>query len=188
MSTKAGFIGLGVMGFPMAGHLASAGYEMTVFNRSSAKSERWQQQYGGEIAENPALLAQEKAFVFCCVGNDDDLYEVALGKQGAFQAMAPGSVFVDHTTASASLARGLAAEAKARGFHFLDAPVSGGQSGAEKGQLTVMIGGEAEAYARVEKVIGCYAKNSRLLGEPGSGQLCKMVNQICVAGIIQGLA
>ena len=186
---KVAFLGLGVMGYPMAGHLKNkGGHEVTVYNRTAAKAEKWVGQYGGKRAATPKEAAAGQDFVMCCVGNDNDLREVTLGANGAFAGVAKSAVFVDHTTASAEIARELQAEAKKRGFDFIDAPVSGGQAGAENGALTVMCGGEPEPYARAEKVIAAYARMCRLLGGPGSGQLTKMVNQICIAGLVQGLA
>jgi 3-hydroxyisobutyrate dehydrogenase len=188
MSCNVSFIGLGVMGYPMAGHLATAGHAVSVFNRTPAKAQRWKGEFGGAIAPSPAAAATGADFVFCCVGNDDDLRAVTIGEDGAFTGMAPGAVFVDHTTTSAEVARELGAEAKRRGFSFIDAPVSGGQAGAEMGQLTVMIGGDEEACAGAAPLIDCYARMQARLGEAGAGQLAKMVNQICIAGIVQGLA
>jgi len=188
VNNKVAFIGLGVMGFPMAGYLAKAGHEVTVHNRTSDKAERWSAQYGGATAPTPAAAADGAAFVFCCVGNDDDLRSVTLGPDGAFGRMQPGAVFVDHTTTSAEVARELHSEAQRRGFAFVDAPVSGGQAGAENGQLTVMIGGDSEPVARAAPLIDCYAKMQARLGNSGAGQLAKMVNQICIAGLVQGLA
>jgi 3-hydroxyisobutyrate dehydrogenase-like beta-hydroxyacid dehydrogenase len=182
------FLGLGVMGFPMAGHLAAKGHAVTVYNRTAAKAEAWVARHGGRAAATPAEAARGAAFVMACVGNDDDLREVATGADGAFAGMAAGAVFVDHTTASAAVARELDAAARERGLSFLDAPVSGGQAGAENGALTIMVGGEADAFARAEPVVAAYARAQRLLGPSGSGQLCKMVNQICIAGLVQGLA
>ena len=187
--SKLAFIGLGVMGFPMAGHLATrGGHEVTVYNRSRAKADAWIAKHKGRLAETPAKAAEGAEIVFSCVGDDPDLREVALGSSGAFQKMGKGTIFVDHTTASAKVARELAAEAKRRGFDFLDAPVSGGQAGAENGQLTVMVGGEPAAFERAKPVIAHFAKAVTLLGPSGSGQLTKMVNQICIAGLVQGLA
>jgi 3-hydroxyisobutyrate dehydrogenase len=187
--SKLAFIGLGVMGFPMAGHLATrGGHEVTVYNRSRAKAEAWVAKHKGRLADTPAKAADRAEIVFSCVGDDPDLREVTLGPSGAFQNMAKGAIFVDHTTASAKVARELAAEGKKRGFDFLDAPVSGGQAGAENGQLTVMVGGEAAAFERAKPVIAHFAKAVTLLGPSGSGQLTKMVNQICIAGLVQGLA
>lgn len=182
------FIGLGVMGFPMAGHLAAAGHAVTVYNRSASRAEAWVTQHGHRSAPTPAAAAEGAEIVFACVGNDDDLRAVTLGPDGAFRALAAGGVFVDHTTASAAVARELAAAAGERGAGFVDAPVSGGQAGAEKGALTVMCGGEAEAYSRAEPVIQAYARACRLMGPAGAGQLTKMVNQICIAGLLQGLS
>jgi 3-hydroxyisobutyrate dehydrogenase len=187
--SKLAFIGLGVMGFPMAGHLATrGGHEVTVFNRSRAKADTWVAKHKGRLAETPAKAAEGAEIVFSCVGDDPDLREIALGANGAFQKMTKGAIFVDHTTASAKVARELAAEAKKRGFDFLDAPVSGGQAGAENGQLTVMVGGEPAAFERAKPVIAHFAKAVTLLGPSGAGQLTKMVNQICIAGLVQGLA
>jgi 3-hydroxyisobutyrate dehydrogenase-like beta-hydroxyacid dehydrogenase len=188
MSYTAAFIGLGVMGYPMAGHLARAGHEVTVYNRSPDKAARWQAEYGGALASSPAEAAAAADFVFCCVGNDDDLRSVTLAADGAFNGMRAGSVFVDHTTTSADVARELHAAASERGFAFVDAPVSGGQAGAENGRLTVMIGGDEGDVARAAPLIGCYARMQARLGGPGAGQLAKMVNQICIAGLVQGLA
>jgi 3-hydroxyisobutyrate dehydrogenase len=182
------FIGLGTMGYPMAGHLARAGHRVTVYNRTAAKAERWVAEHGGRAAATPAEAADGASFVFTCVGRDTDVHQVTVGKQGAFESMRPSSVFVDHTSASAELARDLAAVARQKGFEFLDAPVSGGQVGAEKGVLTVMAGGNEDAFAAARPLIGCYARMVRLLGPSGSGQLTKMVNQICIAGLIQSLA
>ena len=186
---KVAFLGLGVMGYPMAGHLKNkGGHEVTVYNRTAAKAEKWVSQHGGRKAATPKEASEGQDFVMCCVGNDNDLREVTLGPNGAFHGVKKGAVFVDHTTASAEIARELHAEAKKRGFDFVDAPVSGGQAGAENGVLTVMCGGDAEPYGRAEKVIAAYARMCKLIGAPGSGQLTKMVNQICIAGLVQGLA
>jgi len=185
---KLAFIGTGVMGGPMAGHLAKAGHRVTVYNRTRAKAEAWAARHGGAVAETPAAAARDAEFVFSCVGNDDDLRQVTTGEGGAFHAMSRDAVFVDHTTTSASVAQELYEAAKTRGLHFLDAPVSGGQSGAEQGILTVMVGGDAAAYARAEPVITHYARAVTLMGVAGAGQKTKMVNQICVAGVVQGLA
>ncbi|SEA45503.1 NAD(P)-dependent oxidoreductase [Rubrimonas cliftonensis] len=185
---KAAFLGLGVMGFPMAGHLATAGCAMTVYNRTAAKAGQWAERHGGAAAATPREAAAGAEFVMACVGDDDDLRSVVLGPDGAFAGMAKGAVFVDHTTASAEVARELAAEAAKLGLGYIDAPVSGGQAGAENGQLTVMCGGEAADYARAEPLIMAYAKASRLMGPAGAGQLTKMVNQICIAGLVQGLS
>jgi 3-hydroxyisobutyrate dehydrogenase len=187
--SKLAFIGLGVMGFPMAGHLASrGGHDVTVYNRTRAKAEAWVGKHGGRFAETPAKAAEGANIVFSCVGDDPDLREVTLGSNGAFPKMTKGTVFVDHTTASAKVARELATEAKKRGFEFLDAPVSGGQAGAENGQLTVMVGGDAAAFERAKPVISHFAKATTLMGASGAGQLTKMVNQICIAGLVQALS
>ena len=185
---KAAFLGLGVMGSPMARHLTAAGHTVTVYNRTTAKAAAWVAANGGRTAPTPREAAEGQDVVFACVGNDDDLRQVTLGAEGAFHEMGRGTIFVDHTTTSATVARELSAEAQRRGFAFLDAPVSGGQAGAENGQLTVMVGGEAEPFARAEPVIRAFAKACRLLGPSGSGQLAKMMNQICIAGVVQGLA
>ncbi len=185
---KVAWIGLGVMGHPMAGHLARAGHEVTVFNRTRSKAERWVAEHGGRMAETPKAAAEGAEFVFACVGNDDDLREVTVGAHGAFHGMSKDAVFVDHTTASADVARELAARAREMGLWFIDAPVSGGQAGAENGQLTVMCGGDEAAYARARPLIDAYARMQRLMGPSGAGQLTKMVNQICIAGLIQALA
>lgn len=182
------FLGLGVMGFPMAGHLAKAGHTVTVYNRTSAKAQAWVEKHGGRAAATPADAAKDQDFVFSCVGNDEDLRAVTTGAHGAFAAMGKGTVFIDHTTASAEVARELASAASAAGFGFIDAPVSGGQAGAENGALTVMCGGTEADYARAEPLIQSFAKASRLMGPSGSGQLTKMVNQICIAGLVQALA
>ena len=176
------------MGYPMAGHLLKAGHEVTVYNRTREKAEKWVAEHGGTLAETPAEAAKGAEFVFACVGNDDDLRAVTIGEGGAFEGMEKGAVFVDHTTVSARVTRELAAISEARGFAFVDAPVSGGQAGAENGVLSVMCGGPVEAYARAEPVIDAYAKACARLGESGAGQLTKMVNQICIAGLVQGLA
>ncbi len=186
--TKVAFIGLGVMGFPMAGWLARAGHEVTVFNRTREKAERWCATWDGRLAETPAEAAAGADVVFTCVGDDPDLREVIFGSAGVLSAMRDGAVFCDHTTASADIAREIAAVAGARGIGALDAPVSGGQAGAESGQLTVMAGGEPAAFERAEPLIRAYAGQARLLGPAGSGQLAKMVNQIAIAGLVQGLA
>jgi 3-hydroxyisobutyrate dehydrogenase len=186
---KVAFLGLGVMGYPMAGHLKTkGGHDVTVYNRTAAKAEKWVKQFGGKSAPTPKAAAEGQDFVMACVGNDNDLREVTLGKDGAFAGMGKGKIFVDHTTASAEIARELYAAAKKGGFDFVDAPVSGGQAGAENGALTVMCGGDDEPFARAEKVIAAYARACNLLGGSGSGQLAKMVNQICIAGLLQGLS
>jgi 3-hydroxyisobutyrate dehydrogenase len=182
------FIGLGVMGYPMAGHLATAGHNVTVFNRNSEKAQAWVKQHGGQAAQTPAAAASGAEFVFSCVGNDDDLRSVTLDETGAFSGMGRDCVFVDHTTVSAEVTRELSAIASEQGFAFVDAPVSGGQAGAENGALSVMCGGEEAPYARAEPVIDAYAKACSLLGASGAGQLTKMVNQICIAGLVQGLS
>jgi 3-hydroxyisobutyrate dehydrogenase-like beta-hydroxyacid dehydrogenase len=187
-SGKLAFLGLGVMGFPMAGHLARAGHSVIVYNRTPAKAAQWVEKYGGSSAPTPAAAAADAALVMMCVGNDDDVRAVALGPKGAVAAMRAGSVLVDHTTASATVAREVHAAAKARGVGFLDAPVSGGQAGAENGKLTIMVGGEADVFARAEAVLAHYARAVTLMGVPGSGQLTKMVNQICIAGLVQALS
>ena len=186
---KVAFLGLGVMGYPMAGHLKNkGGHELTVYNRTAAKAEKWVAQYGGRSAATPKAAAQGQDFVMCCVGNDNDLREVTLGENGAYRGIGKGAVFVDHTTASAEIARELYSAAEKGGFDFVDAPVSGGQAGAENGVLTVMCGGDQGPYARAEKVIAAYARMCKLLGPAGSGQLTKMVNQICIAGLVEGLS
>jgi 3-hydroxyisobutyrate dehydrogenase-like beta-hydroxyacid dehydrogenase len=185
---KAAFLGLGVMGFPMAGHLTKAGHDVTVYNRTFSKAEAWVAKYGGGHAPTPAEAARGAELVFCCVGNDDDLRSVAYGATGAFAGMSKGAIFIDHTTASAIVARELDGEAKGRGLGFLDAPISGGQSGAENGQLTIMVGGDSATYAAAAPVMEVYAKAVTHLGPAGNGQLTKMVNQICIAGLVQGLS
>ena len=187
-SGKLAFLGLGVMGFPMAGHLARAGHTVVVYNRTPAKAAQWVEKYGGSSAPTPAAAARDASLVMMCVGNDDDVRAVALGSDGAVGAMNSGSVLVDHTTASAIVAREVHAAAKARGVSFLDAPVSGGQAGAENGKLTIMVGGEADVFAQAEGVLAHYARAVTLMGGPGSGQLTKMVNQICIAGLVQALS
>ncbi|MEM7207270.1 MAG: NAD(P)-dependent oxidoreductase [Pseudomonadota bacterium] len=188
MSKTVAFIGLGVMGYPMAGYLAKAGHTVRVYNRTATKSSQWVSEHGGSDHPTPAETAQGADFVMACVGNDDDLRSVALGDDGAFAGMNAGTVFVDHTTASANVARELYAVAAQRDIAFLDAPISGGQAGAENGVLTVMVGGDQAPYDRAEPVIDCYAKMIRLLGPSGAGQLTKMVNQVCIAGLVQGLS
>ena len=183
------FIGLGVMGYPMAGHLAKrGGHTVTVYNRTGAKAEKWAAEHGGKAAPTPKAAADGAEFIFTCVGNDDDLRSVTLGPDGALAGMSSGAVLIDNTTASAIVARELYAAAKLKGVGFLDAPVSGGQAGAENGQLTVMVGGEQPAFDKAKPVIDAYAKMVGLMGPAGSGQLTKMVNQICIAGLVQGLA
>ncbi len=185
---KVAFLGLGVMGYPMAGYLAKAGHEVTVYNRTAAKAENWVKEHGGAMAATPREAAQGAEFVMSCVGNDDDLRGVCLGEDGAFAGMDAGSIFVDHTTVSAQVTRELHAAAADAGIAFVDAPISGGQAGAENGALVVMCGGEDGAYAKAEPMIDAYSKLCKRLGESGSGQLCKMVNQICIAGLVQGLS
>ena len=186
---KVAFIGLGVMGYPMAGHLrVKGGHEVTVYNRTAAKAQDWAAQFGGRAVATPREAALGQEFVFACVGNDDDLRQVTIGPDGAFAGMAAGAIFVDHTTASADVARELHAVATAAGFGFIDAPVSGGQAGAENGVLTVMCGGDAPVYAQAEPVIAAFARACRLMGPSGAGQLTKMVNQICIGGLVQALA
>ena len=188
MAERVAFVGLGVMGFPMAGWLSSAGHSVSVFNRTRAKAEMWAERHEGSVAGSLAEAAASADIVFTCVGDDPDVREVVLGTDGILEAMRPGSVFVDHTTASADLAREIADVGRARGIACLDAPVSGGQAGAEQGRLTVMAGGEQDAFDRAEPVIGAYSHNVRRLGPAGSGQLTKMVNQIAIAGVVQGFA
>ena len=188
MSHKVAFIGLGVMGFPMAGFISKAGHDVTVYNRTSAKANKWIDNYKGKTALTPANAAKDADFIFSCVGNDNDLKEVTIGSDGAFQNIKKGAVFVDNTTASATVARELSEIATKNGFGFLDAPVSGGQAGAENGVLTVMVGGEQSDFDKAELLIKCYSKKIKLLGKSGSGQLAKMVNQICIAGLVQGLS
>ena len=185
---KVAFIGLGVMGYPMAGHLQKAGYQVCVYNRNNEKSLTWQHEFGGEIAATPALAAKNCDIAFCCVGNDDDVRQVTLGTDGIFSGLAKGSILVDHTTASAELARELAEVANEQGKYFLDAPVSGGQAGAINGALTVMVGGDEAVFTQVEPVMAAFARFSQLMGPVGSGQLAKMVNQICFVNTVQGLA
>ena len=182
------FIGLGVMGYPMAAHLARAGHSLRVFNRTPARAERWVAEFGGERASSPAQATRDAEVVFCCLGDDHSVRDVVLGTEGVLATFGNGALLVDHTTASAALARELATRVGARGGGFIDAPVSGGQSGAEQGILTVMAGGSAEDFARIRPLLDCYARSARLLGPAGAGQLAKMVNQICVAGVVAGLA
>ena len=185
---KVAFLGLGVMGYPMAGYLVKAGHDVTVYNRTAAKAEKWVAVHGGAMGKTPAEAAAGCDFVMACVGNDDDLRSVVLGEDGALGAMGSGSVFVDHTTASAAVARELHATAGGKGIGFVDAPVSGGQAGAENGQLAIMCGGDADTYGKAEPMMECYAKSCKHMGEVGAGQLTKMVNQICIAGLVQGLS
>ena len=185
---KVAFLGLGVMGFPMAGHLAAKGFDVTVYNRTPARAAAWATTHKGQTAATPAEAAKGAEFVMACVGNDDDLRAVCVGPDGAFAGMSPGSVFVDHTTVSAKVTRKLAAMGAATGIAYVDAPVSGGQAGAENGQLSIMCGGDPADYARAEPVMASYARICRLIGPSGAGQLAKMVNQICIAGLMQGLS
>tara|TARA_Y100000817_G_scaffold78646_1_gene60590 strand:- start:114 stop:980 length:867 start_codon:yes stop_codon:yes gene_type:complete len=186
--SKVSFIGLGVMGYPMAGHISKGGHEVTVFNRTISKAEKWIKDYKGKLAKTPKEAANEADFIFTCVGNDDDLREVTLGENGLFKSAKKNCVYIDNTTASAEIARELYKGAKKNGFDFLDAPVSGGQAGAENGALTVMIGGDDNVYKKAAPIINCYSKKMKLLGPAGNGQLAKMVNQICIAGLVQGLS
>ena len=188
MSCKVSFIGLGVMGYPMAGYISKAGHNVTVYNRTKTKAEKWAAQFKGKVANTPAEAAQDSEYIFTCIGNDNDLREVTLGKDGLYNSAKKGSVYVDNTTASANIARELYKEAKNKSFNFLDAPISGGQAGAEGGILTVMVGGDEAPFKKVEHVIDCYSQKVKLLGGPGSGQLTKMMNQMCIAGAVQGLA
>jgi len=188
MSCKVSFVGLGVMGYPMAGYISKAGHNVTVYNRTKSKAEKWCQEYKGKIAETPEDAAKDSDFVFTCVGNDIDLREVTLGKNGIFKTIKKGSIYIDNTTASATIAREFYEYSKKNSFGFLDAPVSGGQAGAENGALTVMIGGDQESFDKAKDVIDCYSKKMKLLGKAGNGQLAKMVNQICIAGLVQGLS
>ena len=182
------FIGLGVMGYPMAGYISKAGHNVTVYNRTAAKADKWLTEYKGSKADTPAKAAESADFIFTCVGNDNDLKEVTIGENGIYTTIKKGSIYIDNTTASADIARKLAKSAEAHGFRFLDAPVSGGQAGAENGALTVMVGGSKIAFERAKPIIDCYSKKVKLLGPSGNGQLAKMVNQICIAGLVQGLS
>ena len=185
---RTAFIGLGVMGYPMAGYLSTNNHDVVVYNRTTARSEAWSAEFEGSVALTPFEAARDADIVFCCVGNDDDVREVLIGERGALQGLSEGAVIVDHTTASAELARELYADCQARSIDFLDAPLSGGQAGAENGQLTIMVGGDQSVFDRVSPVMDCYAKATTLIGPAGSGQLAKMVNQICIAGVVQGIA
>ena len=185
---RVAFLGLGVMGYPMAGHLARAGHQVTVYNRTPAKAHAWCAEFGGTQAATPRAAVQDAELVFCCVGNDDDLRSVVLGEGGAFAGMQPGAIFVDHTTASAEVARELYAAARAQGLQFVDAPVSGGQAGAQNGQLTVMCGGELGAFDAMRPAAMAFARACTRIGDSGAGQLAKMVNQVCIAGLVQGLS
>ena len=188
MSCNVAFIGLGVMGYPMAGYISKGGHNVTVFNRTKSKAEKWISEYKGNIAETPAEAAKNAEYVFTCVGNDNDLREVTFGEKGIFKTIKKGAVYIDNTTASATIAREIYAFAKKNSFGFLDAPVSGGQAGAENGALTVMIGGDQEDFDKAKDKIDCYSKKMKLLGKSGSGQLAKMVNQICIGGLVQALS
>ena len=188
MTCNVAFIGLGVMGYPMAGYISKAGHNVTVFNRTKSKAEKWIGEYNGKMAETPAEAAKDAEYIFTCVGNDNDLREVTFGNNGVFKTIKKGSVYIDNTTASATIAREIHAYAKKNGFGSLDAPVSGGQAGAENGALTVMIGGDQADFDKAKDKIDCYSKKMKLLGGPGNGQLAKMVNQICIAGLVQGLS
>ena len=188
MTCNVAFIGLGVMGYPMAGYISKAGHNVTVFNRTTAKAEKWVNEYKGKMAETPAEAAKDAEYIFTCVGNDNDLREVTFGDKGAFKTIQKGAIYIDNTTASATIAREIYEYAKKKGFGALDAPVSGGQAGAENGALTVMIGGDQEDFDKAKDKIDCYSKKMKLLGSAGSGQLAKMVNQICIAGLVQGLS
>jgi 3-hydroxyisobutyrate dehydrogenase-like beta-hydroxyacid dehydrogenase len=186
--TAVAFIGLGTMGYPMAGHLQQKGFDVTVYNRSAEKAQKWVDQYGGALASTPQAAAESADYVMTCVGNDDDLRQVVLGEQGVFAGMKAGGVLIDHTTASAEVARELSHAAAKQGFRFLDAPVSGGQAGAENGVLSIMVGGQPETFSAAEPVLAAYGKSIKLIGAEGAGQLAKMVNQICIAGLLQGLS
>ena len=188
MSCKVAFIGLGVMGYPMAGYISKAGHNVTVFNRTTSKADKWLKEYKGSKADTPAKASEDADFVFTCVGNDNDLREVTFGDNGIFKTIKQGSIYIDNTTASATIAREIYDYSKKNKFGFLDAPVSGGQAGAENGALTVMIGGDQKDYEKAKHVIDCYSKKMKLLGKAGNGQLAKMVNQICIAGLVQGLS
>jgi len=188
MFCNVAFIGLGVMGYPMAGYISKAGHNVTVYNRTNTKADKWLVEYTGTKAETPAKAADGADFVFTCVGNDQDLSEVTIGKEGIYNSIKKGAVHIDNTTASAEIARKLYQSSKAHGWGFLDAPVSGGQAGAENGALTVMIGGDEDDYNKAKNIIDCYSKKMKLLGKAGNGQLAKMVNQICIAGLVQGLS
>ena len=188
MSCNVAFIGLGVMGYPMAGYISKAGHNVTVYNRTTAKAEKWVSEYKGKMAKTPAEASKDAEYIFTCVGNDNDLREVTFGENGIFKTIKKGAIYIDNTTASATIAREIHAYAKKNGFGSLDAPVSGGQAGAENGALTVMIGGDQADFDKAKDKIDCYSKKMKLLGNAGSGQLAKMVNQICIAGLVQGLS
>ncbi len=188
MSCNVAFIGLGVMGYPMAGYISKGGHNVTVYNRTGAKADKWIEEFKGKKADTPKDAAKDADYVFTCVGNDNDLREVTFGENGIFKSIKKGAVYIDNTTASATIAREIYSHAKKNGFGFLDAPVSGGQAGAENGALTVMVGGDQEDFDKALDKIDCYSKKVKLLGKSGSGQLAKMVNQICIAGLVQGLS
>jgi len=188
MTCNVTFIGLGVMGYPMAGYISKGGHNVTVFNRTQSKAEKWIKEFKGKMAKTPAEAAKDAEYIFTCVGNDNDLREVTFGENGIFKSIKKGAVYIDNTTASATIAREIYSHAKKKGFGFLDAPVSGGQAGAENGALTVMVGGDQEDFDKALDKIDCYSKKVKLLGKSGSGQLAKMVNQICIAGVVQGLS
>ena len=188
MSCNVAFIGLGVMGYPMAGYISKGGHNVTVYNRTGAKADKWLKEFKGKKADTPKDAAKDADYIFTCVGNDNDLKEVTFGDNGIFKSIKKGAVYIDNTTASATIAREIYSHAKKNGFGFLDAPVSGGQAGAENGALTVMIGGDDQAYKKAAPIIDCYSKKMKLLGPAGNGQLAKMVNQICIAGLVQGLS
>ena len=188
MSCKVAFIGLGVMGYPMAGYISKGGHNVTVFNRTKSKADKWINEYKGKIAKTPADAAKDAEYIFTCVGNDNDLREVTFGENGAFKTIKKGAIYIDNTTASATIAREIYEHAKKNGFGSLDAPVSGGQAGAENGALTVMIGGDQADFDKAKDKIDCYSKKMKLLGSAGSGQLAKMVNQICIGGLVQALS
>ena len=188
MSCNIAFIGLGVMGYPMAGYISKAGHNVTVYNRTTSKADKWLKEYKGSKAETPSKAAENANFIFTCVGNDNDLKEVTFGEKGIFKTIKKGAVYIDNTTASATIAREIYQHAKKNNFGFLDAPVSGGQAGAENGTLTVMLGGDQEDYDKAKHIIDCYSKKMKLLGKAGNGQLAKMVNQICIGGLVQALS
>ena len=188
MSCNVAFIGLGVMGYPMAGYISKAGHNVTVYNRTKSKAEKWVKEHKGNLADTPKEAAKDSDFIFTCVGNDQDLEEVTIGKQGIYNTIKKGAVHIDNTTASAIIARKLYASSKAHGWGFLDAPISGGQAGAEGGTLTVMVGGDQSDYDKALPIINCFSKKVKLMGPAGNGQLTKMVNQICIAGLVQGLS
>ena len=188
MSCNVAFIGLGVMGYPMAGYISKAGHNVTVYNRTTAKADKWLTEYKGKLAKTPADAAKDAEYIFTCVGNDNDLREVTFGDNGAFKTIKKGAIYIYNTTASATIAREIYDYSKKNNFGFLDAPVSGGQAGAENGALTVMIGGDQDSFDKAKHIIDCYSKKMKLLGKAGNGQLAKMVNQICIAGLVQGLS